>query len=230
MKEPQGNKPQKGDLSEAFLKAAGDYMLIETPLAKADLCILFGNSKADLIANHAADLYEQGYFTRMVVTGGVATDDGRLEADRMRDVLVARGVPVENILVEDDATNTGENVIHTLALLKKNGWKDDVHSVIGVGRLHASRRFIMTLEKHWPEVTKMFSAPNNYGVPPQDFMRSDEFREDVLREFNKITPYKEKGFIAEIDPVAMAEKIRKLPHPANAPAPKMRHRSEGPKR
>jgi hypothetical protein len=230
-------QPRKGDLCAAFLKAAGDYMLVETPLAVADVCLLFGNARADDIANHAADLYAQGYFKRAVVSGGVPTDDGRLEAHRMRDVLIERGVPASAILVEDKATNTGENVMNTMELLKKSGELDAIKSVLGIGRMYAGRRFLMTLEKHWPQTIKMFSAPDHYGVPRDKFHLDQSFRTAVLREYRKIDPYKEKGFIADIDLDAMAKKIATLPKPtptasrkkppaSAAPRRKMRHRSE----
>ena len=65
-------------LSKEFLKAVGEYMLVETPLAKADLCLLFGGERADELAARAAELYHQGYFPLIVVSGGVKTSCTRL--------------------------------------------------------------------------------------------------------------------------------------------------------
>ena len=59
----------KGRLSAAFLKAVGKYMLVETKLGVADLCIVFGNPHADHLAAHAAKLDHQGYFKTIVVSG-----------------------------------------------------------------------------------------------------------------------------------------------------------------
>ena len=70
-------------LTAEFLKEIGEYMLVETPLARADLCLLFGGERADELANHAADLYHQGYFSLVVVSGGVKTSKGMLEAEQM---------------------------------------------------------------------------------------------------------------------------------------------------
>lgn len=200
-------------LSDEFLKAVGEYMLVETPLARADVCIVFGGRHADELAEHAADLYHKGHFSLVVVTGGVKTAKGLMEAHQMRDVLLARGVPEDIILVEDRATNTGENVVYSMKLLDDKKGLGNIGSVLGIGQIHGSRRFIMTLEKHWPEVTKMFSTPNYYPVSRRDWHADEKFREDVLREFNKVAPYKEKGFIAEVDLEAMAKKISALPKP-----------------
>ena len=152
------------NLSTAFLKRIGDYLLVETPLACADACILFGNNThAAHLAEQAADLYKQGYFSLIVVSGGVPMADGRLEAHCMRDVLLANGVPASAILIEDKSTNTGENVVNTKALLEKQDIA--VKSVLAIGHIQGSRRFLMTLERHWPQVIKMFTTTNCYSVP-----------------------------------------------------------------
>lgn len=218
----QGHLP-KSPFASAFLRAAGRFMLVETPLAQADMCLLFGNRKADVLAEHAARLYHKGYFKRIVVSGGVPVEDGTLEAHKMRDVLLSRGVKASDILVEDKATNTGENVQYTMALLKARAELDEVKSIIGIGRVHAARRFLMTLQRHWPEPVKMFSTPNDFNTPKKKYYLSRAFRRAVLGEYRKIYPYLEKGFIADIDLKDMKKRIAQLPQPS--PARKMRRRS-----
>ncbi len=188
-----------------------EYMLVETDLRPADLGFVFGGANADSLADHAAKLYHDGLFKQIIVSGGVATDDGRLECDRMRDRLVECGVPEDKILVENQATNTGENVTYGMALIEKEIGLKNVKSVIGIGQIHASRRFVMTLEKHWPDVTKMFSTPNYYPVKRKNWHKDNKFKSDVMREFNKIAPYKKQGFIEEIDMDKLDRKIKKLP-------------------
>lgn len=214
-----------GKLTEAFLKTIGQYMLIETPIARADVCLVFGcqtPARCEALAHHAADLYEKGYFGLIAVSGGVPSPvDGKTEAERMRDVLLKRGVPADAILAEDTATNTGENVIRTKALLEREKGAGTISSVIAIGQMHASRRFVMTLERHWPEVQKMFTTPNYYGVPRDEFYKDPTFRREVLNEYRKIPLYKKTGFIAEIDVPQIADTARQLPPPRKPPpAPK----------
>jgi uncharacterized SAM-binding protein YcdF (DUF218 family) len=200
-------------LSAEFLKKVGEYMLVETPLAKADMCLVFGGEQADALADRAAELYHKGYFPLIVVSGGVPTSKGELEAHQMHDRLVALGVPDSAIRVEDKATNTGENVAFTMQLLKKTGEFDKINSVLGIGQIHGSRRFLMTLEKQWPAVTKMFTSPNTFGTSREDWHTNKRFRHAVLHEFAKIPKYKARGFIAEVDMSALASKIASLPAP-----------------
>jgi hypothetical protein len=205
-------------LAAAFLKHIGDYMLVETPLARADMCLLFGGSRADELAARAAELYHQGYFPLIICSGGVLTPKGEVEAYQMRDVLLAKGVPDGAILVEDKATNTGENVLYTKQLLKDLGRLKDIHSVLGIGQIHGSRRFLMTLERHWAGVTKMFTAPNYFPVSREDWHQDKTFRAAVLREYRKIPKYKARDIIREVDMEALKVKIGSRPPPV-PPAP-----------
>lgn len=200
-------------LSKEFLKAVGEYMLVETPLAKADMCLLFGGERADALATHAAKLYHQGYFPLIVVSGGVKTSKGEMEAFQMFDVLRKNGVPADAILIEDKATNTGENVTYTMDLLKAEGKFKDIKSVIGIGQIHGSRRFLMTLERHWPEVLKMFTTPNYFPVSREDWLQDKTLRRAVIREYRKIAPYKARGLIREVDIKKLEKQIAKQPQP-----------------
>jgi uncharacterized SAM-binding protein YcdF (DUF218 family) len=207
------------NLTAAFLKAVGDYMLVETPLARADVCLVFGNPHADHLAEQAAELYHRGYFSLIVVSGGVATGDGRLEAHRMRDVLLAKGVPAEIIMVEDKARNTGENVIYSMKLLDEKKGLGNIDSVLAIGHIQAARRFLMTLERHWPQVTKMFTTRNCFGVPKELWHTHPDFRAKVLSEYEKIPDYKAKDFIREIDLDRMKRKIAARPKPSGPRPP-----------
>lgn len=209
-----------GKLSQAFLKTIGAYMLIETPIARADVCIVFGCKtieRREALASHAADLYEQGYFGLIAVTGGVPDKNGVTEAAHMRAVLLKRGVPADAILSEETATNTGENVVNTRAMLAREKGEGNIQSVIAIGQMHASRRFVMTLARHWPEIKTMFTAPNYYGVPREEFYKDPVFRREVLHEYRKIPAYRATGFIREIDMDDLSETARRLPPPHTPP-------------
>jgi uncharacterized SAM-binding protein YcdF (DUF218 family) len=201
-------------MDDDLIKRAGDYMLVETPLARADICVLFGNPHADHLAEGAADLFDAGYFDRVIVSGGVLTDDGRTEAHRMRDVLVARGMPEKDIIVENLARSTIENVIYCMAALDEMGALGGINSLLGIGHMQASRRFLMTLERHWPEPVKMFTTSNCFGVPREHWHTSPELKHMVLDEYTRAVPGQlEKDFIREIDLAGMARRIAGLPPP-----------------
>jgi uncharacterized SAM-binding protein YcdF (DUF218 family) len=196
------------NLSAAFLKHIGDYMLVDTPLARADVCLVFGGGVNSIaLARHAAALYVEGYFSLVVVSGGVGVEgDARSEARIMHDVLLEHGVPRGRILVEEQATNTAENVIFSKKILEG----EKVESILAIGQIHAARRFLMTLQRCWPDLKKMFSAPNHFSVPKEEWHLDPAFRRNVLREYRKIPSYRRKKFLSEVDTRQLKTEVIKM--------------------
>ncbi|KZL22921.1 hypothetical protein PsAD37_03210 [Pseudovibrio sp. Ad37] len=145
-------------------------------------------------------LWGDGLVERVLITGGERTALGHLEAHDMCEALVAAGVPRRQIILETRATNTGENVAFSLTRLKGLGLYEVVGSVIAVGSVSASRRYLMTLERHWPDVIKMIVPANKYPVAVSDWSAHPDFAAEVLTEWGKVQPYLEAGYIRELNP------------------------------
>jgi hypothetical protein len=111
--------------------------------------------------------------------------------------MVAGGVPAGIILEEHRATNTGENVVFSLPLIDAAFGRQNIKSVICLGKVCTARRYPMTLQRHWPEVAKMLVTVNPYAVPVEQWHTDPLFRHRVLTEYGKIAPYKAQGFIAD---------------------------------
>ncbi len=54
-------------------------------------------------------------------------------------------------------------------------------SVIALGKVCTSVRYLMTLQRHWPEVEKMLFAVNYFGHPIEEWPRHPVTRERILR-------------------------------------------------
>ena len=76
----------------------------------------------------------------------------------------------------------------------------NIRSVICLGNTWTGRRYAMTLHRHWPEVEKMLVTVDRFTTPRLQWHADPEFRRRVLAEWDKIEPYKAKGFIAEWTP------------------------------
>lgn len=61
----------------------------------------------------AVRLYQDGYVSTLLVTGGLGEGKMKTEAEVSRDYLVAHGIPAENILLEDKSTSTYENLLYS---------------------------------------------------------------------------------------------------------------------
>ena len=172
--------------------------LIQTPLQPADLLFVFGTREdVELRADTACRLWQDGLFRRAIVSGGVTPGSALSECAVIKPLMVAGGVPADLILEEHRAMNTGENVMYSLPIIDAALGLQNIRSVICLGNTWTGRRYAMTLHRHWPEVEKMLLTVDGFATPRAYWHTDAEFRRRVLTEFDKIEPYKARGFIAE---------------------------------
>jgi uncharacterized SAM-binding protein YcdF (DUF218 family) len=185
--------PSDAEISEITAKH-----LIDTPLEPADLLFVFGTREdVELRAAEACRLWREGLFRWSIVSGGVTPGSHRSECEIIKPAMVAGGIPEGRILEEHQATNTGENVIFSLPVIEAALGLKNIRRVICLGNSWTARRYPMTLHRHWPEVQKMLVTVDSFATPRTLWHTDPEFRRRVLAEWDKIEPYKAKGFIAE---------------------------------
>jgi uncharacterized SAM-binding protein YcdF (DUF218 family) len=184
--------------SEAEIAAINARHLIRTPLKPADLLFVFG-TREDVAARvgEAFRLWREGFFRWAIVSGGITPGAEASECEIIKRTMVAQGMPDERILEEHRAMNTGENVIFSLPIIDAVLGLKNIRSVICLGNTWTARRYPMTLPRHWPEVEKMLVTVDSFATPRSQWHSEPEFRRRVLHEWDKIEPYKAKGFIAE---------------------------------
>ena len=185
--------PSEAEIAEINLKH-----LIRTPLKPADLLFVFGTRDDEALrADVACRLWREGFFRWSIVSGGVTPGSARSECDIIRDAMVEGGIPPDRIWEEHRAMNTGENVIFSLPVIDAALGLSNIRSVICLGNSWTARRYPMTLHRHWPEVEKMLLTVDSFGTPLALWHTHPEFRRRVLSEWDKIEPYKARGFIAD---------------------------------
>jgi uncharacterized SAM-binding protein YcdF (DUF218 family) len=172
--------------------------LIGTPLKPADLLFVFGTREdVERRVDAAHRLWRDGYFRWAIVSGGVTPGSRLSECEIIKSAMVARGIPSERILEEHRAMNTGDNVILSLPVIDAALGLSNIRSVICLGNSWTARRYPMTLHRHWPEVEKMLVTVDSFDTPLPRWHTNPEFRRRILSEWDKIEPYKARGFIAE---------------------------------
>lgn len=197
-------------LQQDFVKASQSrdvhdvarYLFLEkTELCAADLILAFGNLHIlQQTAAQAARLYHDGYAPLIIASGGIETADGRTEAVVMHEHMRALGVPDHAILMEPQSRHTQENVLYSRALFSETCPAVKADSLIGVGHVVAGRRFLMTIAKNWPEIS-LPMASNVWRTAEQSVKWKHDARLQgiIMDQFDRIAPYLEKGFIAEVD-------------------------------
>ena len=76
--------------------------------------------------DHAIELYRAGLAPRLIVTGGKADGDRTTEAATGRAYAIARGVPRDAILVEDQSRTTFASIRAVRDVLRDHGLKDAI--------------------------------------------------------------------------------------------------------
>ncbi|MBV1886484.1 MAG: YdcF family protein [Parvibaculaceae bacterium] len=186
-------------ISKLELERIGRYVLVETPIQMADIGFVFGTRHGvDEFVREIVRCWWLGYFSKLVVTGGVTPGGHRSEAIEIGERLLELGLPPDDLILEENSTNTGENVKEAIPLINETIGLSNVRSILAIGKISASRRYLMTLQRHWPEPVKMLHPVNYHNVASEDWYRDPEFRRRVVTEWEKIPLYLDNGFLAEV--------------------------------
>jgi uncharacterized SAM-binding protein YcdF (DUF218 family) len=184
--------------TEAEIAEINARHLIETGLKPADLLFVFGTREdIDQRVDEACRLWRAGFFRWSIVSGGVTPGSTLSECAVIKAAMVACGIPAEKTLEEHRAMNTGENVMFSLPIIDAALGLKNIRSVICLGNTWTARRYPMTLHRHWPDVEKMLVTVDSFATPRALWHTDPEFRRRMLCEWDKIEPYRAKGFIAE---------------------------------
>ncbi|MBR3015621.1 MAG: YdcF family protein [Clostridia bacterium] len=179
-------------------KCLYDFMSACEPAGEADLILVLGSH--DLrVPEHAASLYLSGAAPLIVCTGGYGKmtegafpkPEGVLFAER----CAALGVPPEAILIEDKATNTGENFSLSRQMLQGK----QIKTGIAVCKPYMAKRAWATGTKQWPQVSWSVSVPD---IPfsqyaPDEAALIPEI-ELMVGDLQRLTLYAEKGYQAPV--------------------------------
>ncbi len=159
-------------------------------------------------AAYAAQLVMQGWAPLLVCSGA----SGRLtegiwkksEARRFAEEAQANGLDKKKILLEDQSTNTAENLLFSAALLKKNNIP--FSRVLLIHKPYMERRVWATACHLWPETAAIVTSP---PIPFLEYanqdIQVDELIAIMVGDFQRVIEYPKRGFAApqEISTEAM---------------------------
>ncbi|MGD8373546.1 MAG: YdcF family protein [Candidatus Woesebacteria bacterium] len=137
------------------------YMKMHQSLKRCDAIFVLG-SRDERVAEYGAELFLRGYGDFLIISGGAAHSNDLLathwteatEADHFASIAIKMGVPKQKIIIENRATNTGENINFTYDLLQNLGIK--LNSILLVQKPYMERRAYATFAKQWPNKDTKF--------------------------------------------------------------------------
>ena len=180
---------------DTLAKIIWDYMKMNQPLTPADCILVFG-SHDPRVAKYGAELFLRKLAPLILFSGkrgGLTGKWRKTEAEKFAQIAVRAGVPGSRILIENESTNTGENVLFTKRLLEERGL--DLACFIVVQKPYMERRTWATFKKAWPRKKIIVTSP---PIAFDDYPNRSISKRDViaimLSDFQKIALYPRKGF------------------------------------
>jgi uncharacterized SAM-binding protein YcdF (DUF218 family) len=174
-------------------------------LSPAD-AILVLCSHDTFVATRGAELYLQHWAPLVIFAGGLGSITRQVwsepEADQFARIATDLGVPPERILIENQSTNTGENILFTRQLLADRGL--ECQRFIVVQKPYMERRSYATFRKVWPEKEVIVTSPQ---IAMDEYLRGyshellspDDVISIMVGDLQRIRLYPAKGFQIEQD-------------------------------
>jgi len=138
--------------------------------------------------NEALALYRGGYAKSLVLSSGYVYSFK--EAELMRDLAVAQGVPPDAIVLEERATNTYQNVTFVDAILREKRWR----SILLVSSPYHMRRATMVWRKVAPDIAVTPTPPARSQFYDHTRGASLEQVRGILYEYLAILGYWKNGW------------------------------------
>jgi uncharacterized SAM-binding protein YcdF (DUF218 family) len=176
------------------------YHQMQHQLEPADaILVLCSHDKK--VAERGAQLFLDGWAPLLIFSGGLGVITKNIwsepEADQFAAIAISLGVSPENIVIENQSTNTGENILFTKRLLKRN--EIDPRRFILVQKPYMERRSFATFRKHWPEKEVIVTSPQvSFDEYLENYSNSELSTGDVVSimvgDLQRIKLYADKGF------------------------------------
>ncbi|MEG1409519.1 MAG: YdcF family protein [Terrisporobacter sp.] len=188
-----------------YAKILWDYHKLNQKIKKSDIILGFGSHDLH-VAKRCAQLFLDGHGDQIVFTGGFGRITKSLwnmtEGDKFAQVAINMGVSHSKIIIENKASNTGENISNTKELLRSLNLCHS--SFIIVDKPYRERRTYATIKKQWSDIDFFITSPQYTYEQYCDFysngeISKDEFISIMVGDLQRIDLYGKNGFQIEQD-------------------------------
>lgn len=184
-----------------------DYLYLRDEKQRVDAIIGFGHFDMK-IPRTCGKLYKEGYAPKIIFTGGEGAGTADLrkkEAQVFYDELFRHfpEIPEEDLLIEDQSTNTGENIL----LLKEKAsgrwpgynFSRGISSVMLVCNAARQRRTWLTWKKILSGIPAINCPPQTTFDQENNLFQSKgrDLENLLIGEMERMLNYPDKGFIVE---------------------------------
>jgi len=191
---------------DSYAQVLFDFERSDDSLEKCEFCVAFGSHDPH-VAMRAAEVYLEGLADRIIFTGGFGRITSKTqnitEASLFKKIAMEAGVPSAAIVVEEQSTNTGENIELTRNLLSSLGASEQ--RLIFVERPYREVRTRATLEAQWDQLNYLMTSP---ALTYEDYCRFYENSELITKadfialmvgDLQRILVYPSRGYQAVVN-------------------------------
>lgn len=162
--------------------------------------VLGTNTDAASRAIGAAALYRDGRVKKLIPTGMPLWDfpDGHLsEADYIKVVCVREGVTSEDVICENQATDTYENMTYSLEIIQKDPSLVEGGKLMIVTSGYHMQRSVRLAQHVFPDL-KIIPCPiYEPEVRPENWMKSERGQRRVRSELHFLIRHAQRGIVKD---------------------------------
>lgn len=152
--------------------------------------IVVGGCRDLGLAERTAELYHKGVSRNIVISGYAQAGMHKSEARLLGERCIELGVYSDDIVLDEDAQNTGQNILHSAKLTPH------ARSVILIHKPYMARRFLATAMAQWPNQQPKFYVTHE-DISFRSYLKKRDATDTVrtmLGDFKRMDEYVAKGF------------------------------------
>ena len=166
-------------------------------------CIVFGNSsQINERAKATFEKYKEKRFEKIVLCGGSSNINNKeSEANRIRKILIEKGIPDNCIYMDEKSQNTFENIDNAMKIILEN--ENNINSLSIITSEYHLKRCFLSFVKKYPNISiTTIPAYDGYSDKLNWFKDSNEWNRGrcmVIWERNMLTKYAKDGKIVDCE-------------------------------
>ena len=172
-----------------FTIAAGHFLSTDDAFSQADAIVVLGGDDSDFFrVRQGVALFNEGYATVVVFSGGISLKDAGLACSSAQLSLEAAqelGLSADAAIIADGAQSTYDEAVNMRRLARQQGWR----SLIVVTDLFHTRRAARTFRTLLPGTTIYLSADRDPDYDADRWWRTEEGLVAVFNEVLKLGFY-----------------------------------------
>lgn len=170
---------------------------------KIDVSIVLGSSKAHIYRlPYAIDAYKKGLISKIIVSGGrgIGIPADISEGEFLKEKAIEECVKEDDIIVEDRAMTTLENMEYSLQLIKENNILAENMVIAIVTSSFHMRRSMMLAKRVFNDKIRIIPLPGeDNSTRRTTWFTNEQGRTRAFGEVKKLMEYVQQGWIDDFE-------------------------------